>query len=375
MSPSSIRIVVVLPDPFGPRNPNTEPTGTSRFNRFDHCHRTEPLREVVRSDRVGGRHVDRPAGRASDGIRRVGHRAAATAASSAAGSMAPTATRPSSSSSRFTSLVVSKRAWEAPTDTIGAFASNDFSAVGTDPAGTRTTLVQSDPTTTGGVSDAAASGAELAVSGTELLDLDFRHVFRPPPGPPVKNSVMLFASTTVEPGGGTNANVEAAGAANEMSVNPNSIAIAPVLRAAIRTSSGMPVAASTLIVTSCTVELDVMWREDELIHRSPGDIRRGADGDVGARRHLIEKFLRELGRRLVRRIRKRRRRTAVERLGVGSARDRVVHGSLRGAVIAPQVGSVTDPVRLGERRGGREPHVVGVVDRKPWPNACRPRGW
>src|SRR5258705_10916362 len=28
--PSSKRIVVVLPDPFGPRNPNTEPRGTAR---------------------------------------------------------------------------------------------------------------------------------------------------------------------------------------------------------------------------------------------------------------------------------------------------------------------------------------------------------
>ncbi len=29
-SPSSIRIVVVLPEPFGPRNPNTPPSGTLR---------------------------------------------------------------------------------------------------------------------------------------------------------------------------------------------------------------------------------------------------------------------------------------------------------------------------------------------------------
>src|SRR3954453_18233822 len=44
MRPRSMRMVVVLPDPLGPRNPNTEPVGTARStpstaasspNRFD----------------------------------------------------------------------------------------------------------------------------------------------------------------------------------------------------------------------------------------------------------------------------------------------------------------------------------------------------
>src|SRR6185437_2236906 len=32
ISPSSIRMVVVLPEPFGPRKPNTEPRGTARLS-------------------------------------------------------------------------------------------------------------------------------------------------------------------------------------------------------------------------------------------------------------------------------------------------------------------------------------------------------
>ena len=45
-----MRIVEVLPAPFGPRNPNASPGATSKSTAVDGRERTEPLRESAGSD-------------------------------------------------------------------------------------------------------------------------------------------------------------------------------------------------------------------------------------------------------------------------------------------------------------------------------------
>jgi hypothetical protein len=50
MSPQSIRIVVVLPDPLGPSSPNTSPRWIVRIERVHRDERAEHLAQLLRPD-------------------------------------------------------------------------------------------------------------------------------------------------------------------------------------------------------------------------------------------------------------------------------------------------------------------------------------
>ena len=96
--PKRIRIVVVLPEPFGPRNPNTLPAGTARFT---------PSSTLARPKRLDSPSVAMASGSTTGGSR---DQAPLAAASSAEGVTSPATTLPSGNTSALTSGVRSSRA-------------------------------------------------------------------------------------------------------------------------------------------------------------------------------------------------------------------------------------------------------------------------
>ena len=112
ISPSSIRIVVVLPDPLGPRKPKTAP-GDLQVDGIHGCLRPESLGQAQSGDREVS--VLRLGLSGSDQLDAGCHFAATAASGDAAassrtdGATAPKSTRPSSRASTLTSLVCRTR--------------------------------------------------------------------------------------------------------------------------------------------------------------------------------------------------------------------------------------------------------------------------
>src|SRR4051794_28202641 len=84
MRPSNMRMVVVFPDPLGPRNPKMDPVGTSEPPRFAAPLPPNPLRPPARRPRQCGARGPRTAG--GDNLDAGGHFAAAAAWGDAAAS-------------------------------------------------------------------------------------------------------------------------------------------------------------------------------------------------------------------------------------------------------------------------------------------------
>ena len=106
-SPSSIRIVVVLPEPFGPRKPKTAPRGTARSIAVD----GESARRSAWSGPASRSRGRSPAG-AGAGLGRspaFRQRPVCAASTRRAAGTAPASTRPSSVMSTLTSEVCSTR--------------------------------------------------------------------------------------------------------------------------------------------------------------------------------------------------------------------------------------------------------------------------